>query len=65
MAKDKAVSDSGAVQEVPVIIEKYLAGRADIASEMKRVLCKLYRGQLNSASRWTEIVNKRLSKPAD
>lgn len=51
--------------EQSIIIEKYLATRDDIAPVLKKVLCVVYRSQVNTISKWVDIVNKRLSKSAD
>lgn len=68
MAKSKTALD-GAVPvegepEAAVIIEKYLATRGDIAPEIKRVFCVIYRSETNIMSAWDEIINNRLKKPA-
>jgi chloramphenicol 3-O-phosphotransferase len=61
MAKTKdADSDSG----VKLIIEKYLAKREDIVDPIRKVLITLYKGKVNTASEWENIIKRRLERPA-
>jgi hypothetical protein len=70
MAKTVATVDPGESKEsesraVPIIIEKYLALRQDIAGPLKRVFVILYKGQTHLIPEWDEIINRRISRPAD
>lgn len=59
------VKDSVSVQtEIAYIIEKYLDTREDLAPEIRRMCRILYKGQTHTMSQWTEIINRRLSRPA-
>lgn len=60
-AKPAEAEESG----VRLIIEKYLVNRSDIGNPMKRVLGILYKGETHLVSEWNEIINRRMSRPAD
>lgn len=63
MAKGKD-SVASTPTEIAYIIEKYLDTRDDLAPEIKHVCRVLYKGQTHTMSKWTEIINRRLSRPA-
>jgi hypothetical protein len=50
---------------VALIIEKYLAKRGDIPDSLKRVFGIIYKGQTHTTDEWDDIINRRISKPAD
>jgi uncharacterized protein YqgQ len=58
MAKEEKVT------EIPSYITKYLETRSDISEMMKKVLCKLYKGELHTVAEWKEIIDRRIEKPA-
>ena len=59
------VNEAKAVPEVPIIIEKYLTRREDIAPSLKRVMMILYKGQTHTIKEWDEIINRRISRPVE
>lgn len=61
MAKTR---ESAGTTETAYLIGKYLDTRDDLNPEIKRVCMVLYRGQTNTMSKWEQIINRRLSRPA-
>lgn len=57
-------ADAGESTGVKIILEKYLVGRADIDDSLQRMLLTLYKGETHSASEWSDIIKRRLERPA-
>jgi hypothetical protein len=60
----KRATEPGGASGVKLILEKYLVSRFDIDESLKRVLLTLYKGQVNTADEWDEIIKRRLERPA-